>query len=114
MSGRSGLPALLRQALPVPGMLLLAGAAAWWWIVFERVVSNGYMAWGQAVPCLARGSATCSLAMALCTANAPHWLGINRYDTALFWAGLAVTGAGLAAVAWTWRNQGPPASGRAA
>lgn len=69
------------------GLTTLLTATAWWWIVFQRVIDNGYMGWGQATLCAGTKSAICDLAMALCGTD--HPFGITTYSASLLWLALA-------------------------
>ncbi|NEI68811.1 hypothetical protein GR212_04435 [Rhizobium lusitanum] len=75
------------------GIAVLSVGLAWWWIVFSEVIANNYISYGQAATCIGGNSDLCNLAQALCKTN--HWLGITRYSSVIFWAGLATLSAGL-------------------
>src|ERR1700693_5647396 len=72
----------------------LLAAVGWWWVVFHQVVLAGYITMSRALPCMAGGSARCTLAQALCSGE--HVLGIRHYDATLFWIGVNIASAGAA------------------
>jgi hypothetical protein len=76
-------------ALAFVGGTSLLVAVAWWWVVFRTLIGSALLTVPAALPCLAQNSDLCVLAQALCTSQ--HWLGIRHYDTALFWAGAAIS-----------------------
>ena len=87
-----------RRLLPVlswGAILAVAATLAWWWIVFRELIGSGSLPFGNAVVCLARDGAVCSLAQALCARS--HFLGITRFYPEAFWAafGLLVASAAL-------------------
>lgn len=75
------------------GAAVLAVGLAWWWIVFRAVVVNDYITYGQAAICIGSASDLCTLAQALCKTD--HWLGVTRYSSVVFWAGIATLSTGL-------------------
>jgi hypothetical protein len=80
-------------AVCVLGLLVLLLAIAWWWVVYSQVISNDYMSYPQAMPCLISSSDRCALAQVLCRGS--HFLGIRGYSATLLWAGLCLTCVGL-------------------
>ncbi len=79
----------LAYALAFLGAGSLLVAVGWWWVVFRTLIGSALLTVPAALPCLAQNSDLCVLAQALCSSD--HWLGIRHYDTALFWAGAAIT-----------------------
>jgi len=79
----------IAYGLAFVGAASLLVAVGWWWVVFRTLIGSALLSVPAAVPCLAQNSDLCVLAQALCTSN--HWLGIRHYDTALFWAGAAIS-----------------------
>lgn len=80
-------------AVSALGVLVLLLAVGWWWVVYSQVISNDYMSYPQAMPCLFASSDRCSLAQVLCRGN--HFLGIKGYSVEFVWAGLCLTCVGL-------------------
>lgn len=75
------------------GLLAVLLAVTWWWVVYSQVISNDYMSYPQAMPCLISSSDRCSLAQVLCRGS--HFLGIRGYSTGLLWVGLGLACVGL-------------------
>lgn len=67
----------------------------YWGMPVLKLIGSGSLPFGNAVVCLARDGAVCSLAQALCARS--HFLGITRFYPEAFWAafGLLVASAVL-------------------
>jgi hypothetical protein len=81
----------MRNHLALAAATPLVAAILWWWVVFRQVVSDGYISFGRAVPCIVASSSRCTLAQALCSGQ--HLLGIRHYDVTLFWIGVGIASA---------------------
>jgi hypothetical protein len=75
------------------GAVILILGLAWWWLVFREVIANDYISYSQAATCIGSATDLCTLAQALCKTN--HWLGISKYSSVVFWAGIATSSLGL-------------------